>query len=462
MRSPIRFLVPLALGLLAVSCASSARLAHQSDEALQKGDVRKAYDRALRAIEKDPWNADARAAYASVCTRVSDDYRSRVSHMARVDTLRAADLALAYAEFRDQAATHDVVLVLDPTYAACDRAVRVAVARQHYADGRRALAARLPKEAWRRFHDCRRYVPDYSDAARQQEIAWTGAVTRVAVLPFVDQAGVPGLSQQMGQKLAQDVRARGEGNLVFTQFVDRGNIDEHMTVAQMRGLSKSEATALGRQLGAQRVVSGRYFGLHSTTDLQLVSLPLYRRIATKDAQGAVDVRWEEVTMRVLHRRRDVDLQADFSVVDVRAGAVLAERTVPAHVSACVVWSDFSPQGDCGAYSLLPPEVRSADQARAQRADAQWQQTMGSWTVPAFLQYARDNRLRIRYESRYRGEFLTDTRLRPVWLGELPDEKDMAFVAADGMWRPVLDALVDLDPRDDQPIVRTPLADDSPR
>src|SRR5690348_10897495 len=110
----IRAAAGLALAL--VACASPAKLARQSNEALAKGDLRTAYTRALRAVEKDPQNQDARNAYTAVSARVAEDYRARVTATASADTEQAANLALDYRRFQQEVARHQTALPPAPEY----------------------------------------------------------------------------------------------------------------------------------------------------------------------------------------------------------------------------------------------------------------------------------------------------------------------------------------------------------
>ena len=81
-------------------------------------------------------------------------------------------------------------------------------------------------------------------------------------------------------------------------------------------------------------------------------------------------------------------------------------------------------------------------------DSQWQERVGSWKLADLLLKARDARGRSKWSRDYRREFHgTDSRNRPVWLGELPGEDDLAFVALDDAWRPVLSTLQELDGQD---------------
>jgi hypothetical protein len=64
-----------------------------------------------------------------------------------------------------------------------------------------------------------------------------------------------------------------------------------------------------------------------------------------------------------------------------------------------------------------------------------------------LRRTRDDRHRALYESRYRDEFRRDSRKYPVLCGELPSAEDMAYLAFEDVWRPVLAALKSLDAKD---------------
>jgi hypothetical protein len=188
--------------------------------------------------------------------------------------------------------------------------------------------------------------------------------------------------------------------------------------------------------------------MRANNDLKDLTLPIYRRVERKNDKDETVTEWLESTLQVVTRERQVTVNWDFDVVDVRTGAVLHHRAVPASCAARIVWTDFKPEGDCDRYSLLPPDVRRSDSARAKRVDAQWEERCGTWTLSSLLVKARDGRNRARWSKDYRGEFRgTDTRRRPVWLGELPGEDDMAFVALDTAWRDVFSALQELDAKD---------------
>lgn len=447
MRTRRAVLFPLLAALLLASCAGPAKLAQQSHEALLKGDLHKAYDRALRAVEKDPQNAAARGAYDEASRTVAGDYRARVRAQAATDSLRAADLALEFRGFRASVARHGSSLPFDGAYESDEDRIVTAAAREYYTRGRTAMAAKRPKEAWRNYGESQRYVPSYADVQKRQQDAWKAARTRVVLMPFEDGIHVRGLSAEIAVQMQREVSANG-GSMSFTEFVDGATLEGVMTVAQADHMARTEALTLGRKVGADRVVVGRFTGMRANNDLKDLTLPIYRRVERKNDKDETVTEWLESSLQVITREREVTVNWEFDVLDVKSGVLLHHRAVPATCAARIVWTDFKPEGDCDRYSLLPPDVRRSDTARAKRVDSQWETRVGSWTLPSLLLKSRDERGRARWSKDYRHEFRgVESRRRPVWLGELPGEDDMAFVALDGAWRDVLAGLQELDAKD---------------
>lgn len=288
----------------------------------------------------------------------------------------------------------------------------------------------------------------WADCEKQQLKANKAATTRLALFPFEDGARIPGLTQEVAAQVERELFSRANSAFRFTQLVEPENITGIMTVSQANRMNRGDALTLGGKVGADRVLVGRIAGLRSNNELKLMTVPIYRKVTYKDATGATLVRWDESTLHVITRERQVTVNWDFDVMDVKSGAVLAHRAVPSNTAARVVWTDFRPEGDCDLYSLLPPDVRSRDTVRAKRVDSEWDERCGTWTLPDLLRKSRDARIRITWSKEYRGDFRgVDTRRHPVWLGELPGEDDLAFVALDDAWRPVLATLQELDERD---------------
>jgi hypothetical protein len=440
----VRHLALVGIALALSSCANAAKLAKQSQESLAKGDLRKAYDRGLRAVEKDPLNQSARDAYHAASTRVAADYRARVVAAAAGDTIAAANLALEYREFRLEVAHHETQLDAAPDYDRAERAILTGAARAYYARGQSAMDAHRPKIAVDEFQAVRRYDDNYRDVASQLAEARRQATARVALLPFTDRIGVPGLSQDIADTVQRQVSRRANDEFRFTEIVSAGELERNMTVAESRSTRLEDAIEAGRRVGATMIVVGRFRSLRSNASQRTTRFPLYHRVERKDSTGVVTSHWETLTLPVVTRQRDVSVLFEVDVVEVATGAVLAHREQTPQAIARVAWTDFTAEEHYDRYNLLPPDLRAADPKRAKAADTDWRATMGSWDLKDFMRRSRDQRTRARYSSRYRGEFYENTRETPAWLAELPSENEMVFVALHEVWREVLAALKDLD------------------
>ena len=86
-----------------------------------------------------------------------------------------------------------------------------------------------------------------------------------------------------------------------------------------------------------------------------------------------------------------------------------------------------------------------EQVRAKNREMEWKTDFGNWTLPALLERARKDRSHRHYGHGDRATFIQqDCGERPIWLAELPDERELALIALDGLWQPVLGMLQELD------------------
>ena len=109
-----------------------------------------------------------------------------------------------------------------------------------------------------------------------------------------------------------------------------------------------------------------------------------------------------------------------------------------------MFTDFQPVGSTQDYHLYPPDLKESNPTRAAVLDREWKSHFGILSVPMLLARARDDRNRERYTAAYRQDFFGDCHSQPVYLGGLPGENDMASIALDASWKPVLNMLKVLD------------------
>ncbi len=136
------------------------------------------------------------------------------------------------------------------------------------------------------------------------------------------------------------------------------------------------------------------------------------------------------------------------MLDVNNEQTLARHGDESHAVANTIYSLFQAKGSCDDYCLLPPDLKSANPKHAEELDTQWGATFGSWTLSKLLFKARESRSRTRYRPEYRKEFLNASFVFPVFLDDLPAPNDMALIALDDTWKPVYEALKDLDDEDE--------------
>ena len=446
-RSPFLFaLLPLLLAL--AGCASPAKLAQQSHDALAQGDLRKAYEMARRALEKDPAHADARSAFGEAATRIAIDYRTRIGRLAPIDTIEAAREAIAFREFRAEVARQPVTIATDPADLEIEMVLCEGAARLRYRDAEHSLASGLPKEAYRRFLESEEFDPDYRDVDRRISAAFERALTRVAILPFENQTDVPDLSPRLAERMVlESERRSGSPSLFFTRVIDLQSVFEGTSVAQMHRMTREDALAIGQRLQADRVVYGRFTGLRVDNATHDFIVPLYRKEIVKVADGPEQERWTETMMSVRVRERHVRVVMAWEVVDVRSGDLLAAHEEPREAFARVAWTDYRPDGNSRAYQFMPDDPGDPGRRRGHDSAQRWKDAMGSWTLPAFLERVRSGPDRNTWSREYRGEFVGDTRGHPVFLAVLPEVEDLVFVALREAEEPVIGTLRELDPDD---------------
>jgi hypothetical protein len=145
---PSRGVALFLLAALATSCAGPAKLARESERALESGDLPRAYELARRAVDKDPESSAARSAMTAAATQIIDQSKARILEQSRVDTLAAARLALDFREDRAELARYKIPIPPDPTFFERENAIIEGAAATEYRAGEQSLEARRPKEAY--------------------------------------------------------------------------------------------------------------------------------------------------------------------------------------------------------------------------------------------------------------------------------------------------------------------------
>ena len=429
---------------LAAGCAGPNKLAEKSQRELAEGDVWKAWQLATRALDREPMNPRAREAASATAQVIATDWQRKIRALASVDSLRAAEQVLAFAEFRANAVQYTTVNV-PLAWESEERTLRRSAAQFHYAEGRAALAASRPKAAFVRFHETERYVPGYRDVMKLSASAYEKALTRVAVMPFASNEGGFGreVSERWRDALAREMTPP---TAQFTRILGADAVTSKMSVSQLGRLSREEAVKLGRRSGAQRVVYGSLGSVRSETSLHFFRDRVARRVVVKGEDGREVTRWVEVPIEVVARVRDVTVDVDYEVVSTVDGTSLAHERSPRTARARAVWTSYVPEGDVSHYALVSESVRSADPTRAKDVETRWKAVVGEATLAQVLSARRETRGEAGYDRGVLPRFVAGTAF--VFLQELPPAHDLAVAALSGGWKPLHRELSRLDGMDD--------------
>jgi hypothetical protein len=443
----LRRIAPAALALvIVVGCAGPSKLARQSEEKLAGGENGRAWRLAIRALDKDPGNARARAAATAAGNSLARDWEHRIHVLAQSDSLAAAEQVLDLTAFRVDAVRYAAITV-SPDWSREEQALRQTAARTHYQRGVAALTAQRPRRAWLQFADAQRFVPEYRDVAALMDKAYGKAVVDVAFVPFMAAGGNASLGRDVAAAWRDDMARRlTPPDAHFTRVLGSPAVEQKMNVFQLGHMSRDDAIHLGRKAGAERVVWGSIGNIDSQTRLQLFTDIIARRIVDKDSEGHETTRWASVPIEVVARLRNVNVDLDYEVIATRTGATLAHQRSQRSTSARVLWTLFSPQGDLGAYALVSDIVRAAEPVRTKQIESHWRDVCGeNTTLQQVLEARRSTRSSGRYDRTLLPRFMAGAAF--VLMEELPPADDLAYAALAGC-DPLRADLLHLDGVDD--------------
>ena len=440
-----RLLIGLLMtSLSALSCAGSNKLAQQSEKAYGEGNLEKAYQKAARALRKEPDNRRARLAMTQAASRLRDERETEIRGMAAQDTLAAAKRSLAMDAFRAELLEYRVVLPPHPDFDREDAMIRTGAARRVYDEAVEALESGAPKRAYDGFQMAKQFQPRYSDVARRIDQAYDEALPRVAFLPFANETDLPELSKEFSDRAYSEIARRVASNgFRFTELTPRERVYQAVPVSAMDHLGARKAARIGRDLGVDRVIVGRFYGLRTKTSLGAFPQTIFYKTTEKDDQGVSHDRYTERAMIVLTRDRDLTVGYEYSIVDVQDGSAIAGNTGTVHAAAhAILASAAVGGGNPDDYTLAPPDLEQRDPDRAKRLRSEWQDHCGDWKVSEVI--ARSRREGRGYESRYQNDWVLRSNGVAFFLGELPSEAELVKYAYGQVWEPLAHTLKDVD------------------
>ena len=438
------FAVLVVAGSLALSCAGPNKLAQQSEKAYGQGELEKAYQKAASALRKDPENQRARAAMTQVATRLVGERMTEIRGLAARDTVAAANRSLELDKFRDELAGYRIVLPPDPAFDRDDAAIRRGAAGIEYAQAVDDLGAGAPKRAYDEFQTAQQFQPRYRDVAHRIQQAYDETQPHVAFFPFANETDLEALSKGFADRAYAELNRRiASSDFRFTELIPNGRVYEALPVAMLDRVSPRQAARIGRDLGADRVIVGRFYGLRTNTNVGGFTQTVYHKVVDKDDKGADRERYTEGTMVVVTRDRELSVGYEYSVLNVEDGTVITGNSGTLHAVAHSILATTPLGGDDKDYCLLPPDLRKQDPERAKRVDSDWQDHCGDWSLGDLVSRSRSDRGN-GYESRYGDGWVLRANGRAFFLGQLPPEGELVKLAFGQVWEPLTQTLADLD------------------
>lgn len=435
----------LFLLVTATSCAGPAQLARLSEHELKAGQPERAFDYARRGVTKDPENERLRRAMTDAAAALIAARQTRVLNLAEIgDTLGAARGGLELRTFRASLEPYRLEVPPDSVFAVREAHIIESAAASEYRRGQQALDRKRPKEAFFHFQTAAGIVPGYLDVWKLMEVARAASMTRIAILPFVNQTDVPELSRTMADAIANEIAIRiGREEFGFTELVSPDEIYASMTVAESRSLTHEAGFRIAEGVEADRIVVGRFHSLRARSHSESFDHPIYHKVSWRDSSGHSHDRYVESRFVGMAHERTVWLSYEYQVLDARTRAVIASHTEPVQAGARVAWTDYRAEGNCRDYVLYPPEFAQSQPDLVKTVTGRWKQCFGDWELPTLLEESR-KRSRAHYDSRYRDEFRPGHGARAVLLGELPDEDELATLALERSWDPLVRTLKEID------------------
>jgi len=431
-------------GSLALSCAGPNKLAQQSEKAYGQGELEKAYQKAARALRKDPENRRARAAMTQAAAKLMDEREVEIRGLAARDTVASARRSLALDKFRDELTAYRILLPPDPDFDKHEAAIRLGAAGIVYGQARDALEVGAPKRAFDGFQQAQEFHPRYRDVGRRIQEAYDEALPRVAFFPFANETDLAVLSKGFSDRAYTELLRRvTSSDFRFTELAPRERVYQAVPIALMDHISPRQAARIGRELGVDRVIVGRFYGMRSNTNTGNFTQTVYQKTVDKDEKGATRERYVEHAIDVLTRDRELSVGYEYSVVDVEDGNAITGNSGTLRAAAHAIYTSSPVGGDDDDYCLVPPDIKKQDPDRAKRIESGWADHCGDWKLTDLIARSRKERGR-GYESRYEDDWVLRSDSRAVFLGDVPSEGELAKLAFGQVWEPLARTLRDLD------------------
>ena len=393
MRSRTGFLMMARAAVLLAGCASSAKLAKKSHEQLLDGEPRKAYETALRAVAKDPYDAGALAALrASGQAVLGHEGRRFTILLATADTTGAAQVALGMDGLRHAVAAYGVTLVTDGALATEERTARRAAAAAAAREGDLVFDSGQPKVACAAYERARRFEPENATWAEALATAHAEATDRVLLLPYACDTRARIDSRLLSDDMYAHLERYAAAHFEFTELADPGLAWSRLFRAGGAGFgggdTRAAASVIGQERAATRVAWSRIHGDRIESHSEVRDETLYRRVRARQPDGTTATTWEAVPVRVRIEDRWVSVALECEVYALSERRIVARRSADRGAGLRIVSALEPLPGEAGDWALYTPEQWAGGRARCEARVAAWSEAYGGLTVDGLAGYTR--------------------------------------------------------------------------
>jgi hypothetical protein len=440
-----RGLCLLVAALVAGGCANSAKLARKSQEQLQGGDPRKAYETALKAVEKDPYNVNAQGALRASGSAVLAHDTQRFNTLVPYDTLAAAEVALGMADLRARVAQYGVNLAADSKQAAHEKAIRGGAAAIEIRDGDSWLTSGKPKSAYAAFERAKRYDEEHPALEDLLTLARERATDRVLVLPYSFDTRTRVDARLLSEDMLGNLTRYAERNYTFTELADPGPVWGPLFGRGMGGFTRDAAYGIGDERDATRVAWVRIYGDRYESATEVYRTTVYRSVTLVHPDGTKEVAWREVPVQVRIEDRFVSVAFECEVHEVADHQLIARRTGERAAGVRAVYPIAELPGEPGDYALYSPAMWSTDRADCERRKKEWSDAFGTLALDGIVRGSRGRSRVVTLDpaSAYGNVARTGKSYR-VCSGRPAPESALLQRELGDVWKDLADALAEAD------------------
>lgn len=426
-------------------CAGPAKLARKSHEQLAEGEVKKAYETALKAVRKDAYNEAARAALSDAGAALMAAELRTLQSTVLVDTVQAAEVALRMAAIREETAPYGVALPLDSLAAEQEEAVRSGAARVYLGLGDEQMSLGDAKTAYGHFLAARRFEPESEEIANRLQQSYDAAVDRVLVVPVDSEIRAPIDREALSDQIYDALADYAKDDLRFTELLGRGEEWERMLSLGPGRLTRDRALRIAREAGATRMLWIRIYGDRVASRSESFTGTLYHEVERKRADGSQALVEEEVPFHAGIQDLWASVALECAVYDLADDRVVARRTAERGAGLRALHSSGGFPGDPDDYRLCSSAMEDNDRKRCRDLREEWSRALGDLSVKDFIERANHDPGVIAFGrgKRY-GRASRDNRSYDIYYGSPPAEVQLLLNALGDAWQEAASALREAD------------------